>query len=101
MDDYGRNYQWEEFCIGAAVGAAVAATLTCIITLIASDVSETNALNKQWRDSLGTHSYHLAETISYDGRVLVRRVISPSSIDDNTIETIIDGKLISRIREKP
>jgi hypothetical protein len=51
-------------------------------------------------EAMGSHSYHLAAPISFDGHVLVRRVQSPCSIDDGTIETIIDSKLVSRSKVK-
>lgn len=44
----------------------------------------------------GVHQYHAWRTVSVSGSILVRAVQSPASVDDNVVETIIDGKLVSR-----
>lgn len=44
----------------------------------------------------GQHSYHLAIPISRTEHVEVRRVLSPCAVDDEIVETIIDGVLVSR-----
>lgn len=44
------------------------------------------------------HDYHDARIISQSGNVIVRAVESPSQEDDRTVETIMNGKLVSRTR---
>ncbi len=44
----------------------------------------------------GDHSYHAARIIVQQGTVVIRAVESPCAVDDKAIETIIDGKLVSR-----
>lgn len=44
----------------------------------------------------GTHDYSAFRIVTQDKHTTVRAVVSPSSKDDRTVETIMDGKLISR-----
>jgi hypothetical protein len=44
----------------------------------------------------GSHAYSDIRILSRDAHTTIRLVESPSSIDDRTLETIVDGQLVSR-----
>lgn len=65
------------------------AVTVCFVTFICTGLLA-DSLKK------GGHSYHAARVISYDGKTLIRAVESPAEVDDNVVEIIIDGKIVSR-----
>jgi hypothetical protein len=74
-------------------GLSVVVVLVFAAGIFVGAAIETTVKDSEYK---GTHAYSDVRFLSRDAHTTVRLVESPSSIDDRTLETIVDGQLVSR-----